>query len=147
MKQKNIEGKIPDFRLHLKAKQEQFYQYKAEDKTQSASMSFKIKSSTYPTDEALLKSIDPSQAQPLLYKRNPFDIYLTTVPTPTHINFVFESRAQTKRVFDIVFNLKGLKLEEPTDDNKWLVEVQAGQQVVRVLKRTEEKATDRKSVV
>ena len=76
----------------------------------------------------------------MLYKRNPFDIWLTTVPTPTHINFVFESRAQTKRVFDIVFNLKGLKLEEPTDDNKWQVEVPAGQKVLRVMKRSEEKA-------
>lgn len=76
----------------------------------------------------------------MLYKKNPFDIYLYTVPTPTHINFVFESRSQTKRVFEIGFNLKGLQLEEATGDNKWQIEVPAGGRVVRVMRRTEEKA-------
>jgi len=88
-----------------------------------------------------LKNLDPNDAKPLLYKKKQFDVYMYTVPTPTLIYFVFESRAKSRKIFDLVFQLKGLKLEDRSDNDsdKWLVDIDAGQKLVKIINRVEEK--------
>lgn len=57
------------------------------------------------------------EAKPLLYKRRESGVFVKTVPTPQNINFVFENRAEEKRVLDITFQLSNLLLEEATGEN------------------------------
>ncbi len=80
-------------------------------------MSLKIKSCSYPVESALLKSLVPSEAKPLLYKKKSFDVYMYVVSAHTQITFVFESRSLSKKSFDMTFHLKGLKLEDSAKDN------------------------------
>jgi hypothetical protein len=104
LKGKNLD-KLPEggeIKIHLKASSEQFYQFESLDKAITSTLSLKVKSCHFPaTTKAILDS--SSESKPLLYKKRSTDVHVSTVSTPTHINFVFENRAAQKRVFDISF--------------------------------------------